>query len=333
MYVRAVAEGHPVALATDPDSLARGLADFAQQQESPSIPQGPKTYAHLARSYPELSFSELEAMRVASYRAYGQEPPAVSRESTDAFLERVWAERSSIGSGDDIYRKYAYDGVTKSLDRSPRSYMKVLVDLAHSRPDRLSFDQRTRQYLGERSLRDSRNARGFFHFVREGANFGVTQRLYLNAMPKSASELMSALVKEVVDEPRRFPGVDSAKIAGYERITQRHEGIVIFLADQAATDRVVQWLGDYHERNPGVLLPTTLPMTLPVMDGVSLGAEPMVSELSFGTLRANLIYTALKRSMLNGGGDLDTFMSEVYGIFERNGVDPANPHTNNGNGP
>ena len=61
---------------------------------------------------------------------------------------------------------------------------------------------------------------------------------------------MRALVREVVDDPARFPGVRLAKVAGPSVVSTRAEGIVVYTADDDASDRVVRWLGQYQVPHP-----------------------------------------------------------------------------------
>ncbi|MEV0597194.1 T3SS effector HopA1 family protein [Nonomuraea cavernae] len=325
-YVRAVEAGHPVARAADAESLARGIADF-MRSEGPPEPYGRRRHAEIARRHPELSFAEVEQLRLRSYRQHGLEPPPLSRESTAAFLEQVWRERSSIGSEHHVYDRYADGAKIKPLHRTPESYLNPLVETARARSEADSFTQRTERSVSSLDYTHVGNGMEFFSFRRTDGDVVATQRLYLHATPDMAPELMSALVKNVVDEPQRFPGVHSAKISGYREVTLRGDGIVVYLADRAAADRVLQWLDEYGDRHPGVFLRDTPPMTLPLREGVGLGMEPTRSGTSFGQLRSRSVFQALRETE-SAGGDLNLFRQKVDEHFRRAGIDPVNPHAN-----
>ncbi|WP_406318366.1 T3SS effector HopA1 family protein [Streptosporangium sp. NBC_01639] len=279
----------------------------------------------------DLSFEQVEELRLLSYHAHGLEPPALSRESLDAFLWKVWLEQSEIYYTGDIYSLYNRSSESNPLNRTPQSYMDSIVNIAHDRPPHArSVIQATRKSVltleGEPATPEVGG--DFFPFIRaheSGSN--ITERLYVNANADKAPELMEALVREVVDVPDRFPGVYAAKVSGYQAVTRRADNIVIYADDDTAIANVVAWLREYQQKDPAAFMQETPPMTQKVMDGISRGAEPLAAGASFGLVRSKAISDALDMTR-EVGGDINMFMRNVSKMFLAFGVDFDKPHAN-----
>lgn len=209
--------------------------------------------------------------------------------------------------------------------------MDSIVNIAHDRPPHArSVIQPTWKSVltleGEPATPEVGG--NFFHFVRaheSGSN--ITERLYVNANANKAPELMEALVREVVDDPDRFPGVYAAKVSGYQAVTRRADSIVIYADNDAAVANVVAWLREYQQKDPAAFMQETPPMTQKVMDGISRGAEPLAAGTSFGLVRSKAISDALDMTRAVGG-DINMFMQNVSEMFLLFDVDFDKPHAN-----
>jgi hypothetical protein len=282
-----------------------------------------------------VPFEHLAALRELSYLTQGREPPALSRERLDAFLDEVWADRYRLRGGPArIYELYAAASEPNPVTRSPQSYANALLELADSRPP---GTQTVVQEIWEdlRTLRDNgaltlgiMNDGNFFHYQRYGTDSDyATERVCVNARADHAPELMSALVREVVDSPAEYPGVFAAKVAGYGTVGDRPDNIVIYTNGDAFTKRVVDWLAGYQERHPDAFMWSTPSMTEQVLKGVGRGSEPHTYGVSFGSVRAQIIFDALY-GRGGRGGTRDDFGKAVLEGLERAGIDPRAPHRN-----
>jgi pSer/pThr/pTyr-binding forkhead associated (FHA) protein len=315
------------------DALAPLLA------EHPELTAAPHTVGELKDMldglHRDLPFKHIAALRELSYLEHGMEPPAISRERLDTFLDEVWNNRDHLRDGPmEIYRLYASATEPNPITRSPESYANSLVALADSRPpgaeaiiQRSWMDLRTLRDNGHLTLQMMNNG-GFFHFRRMGADVNlVTERVYINARADHAPELMSAMVREVVDSPAEFPGVYAAKISSHRSVGNRPDNIVLYANDDAAAKKVIDWLAQYRERNPDAFMWSTPAMTEQVMEGVSRGAEPQVRGESFGTVRAKTIYNALFGKNMEGASRADLLQAALE-RFAKFGIDPEAPHQN-----
>jgi hypothetical protein len=281
-----------------------------------------------------LSFDEAMAIRTLAYRAQGVTAPSLSRESLDAYLSRVWSNRADILAGrTTAYRIYSGATEANPMTRTPQSYLDDVVDIARGRPQGArSVAQATGESI-ERAARSGRLAtprlqRTFYHYVRAGADPSeTTTRIYLNLRADEAPGVMRALVREVVDDAARFPGVLEAKLTGPASISGRADAVVIYLKDQAASQRVLQWVSTYRSTNPNAFMRTVPPMTEAVGRGVSTGAEPLVGGASFGSVRADAITRALADTV-RSGGDQAAFVRRALQLLEGAGVNPKIPAQN-----
>jgi hypothetical protein len=294
-----------------------------------------------------LGFEELRALRSVVYRAQGARLAAHSRESLEGLIDQVWAQRSRLtresaaavarghDAADPIYDLYSAATEANPLTRSSGDYLRDVADIAAGRPrGAISNVQATGEGITELAqagrLGGSRLERTFFRFERAGADLGeVGERVYLNVASDHATDAMRAVVRDIVDRPTEFPGVGMAKLTGPAAVGRRADAIVIYAKDAAAAERVMGRIRGYHATNPQWFKAGTPRMTEQVLEGVSLGSEPLGSggRISFGQLRSEVIQRALARSVARGDTK-EQFMQEVLEALRRAGVDPDRPHLN-----
>jgi hypothetical protein len=189
----------------------------------------------------------------------------------------------------------------------------------------------------------------FFHYVRPGGRGApVTERIYINADVNHAPEIMTFVVRNILDNPQAFPGVPEAKIAGSHSAAGRRENIIIYIDGPENSQRVLAALDDYADAHPTHFRRDTPPMTQPVRHGIATGDEPnptMVNTAnailganepvySFGDIRGTAIDLAYADTLAQTGkvrldsSDLPLFTRNVDARFVEFGVDPANPSRN-----
>ncbi|MEF9481120.1 T3SS effector HopA1 family protein, partial [Ralstonia sp. 1B3] len=197
----------------------------------------------------------------------------------------------------------------------------------------------------------------------------VTERVYVNAKTPHVLDVLDFLVRGVVDQPGRFPGVYAAKAAGPDAAGPRADNIVVYATDRAAVDRVVEALRHYQQQHPEHFHDTVPSMTEAQLRGVSTAAaEPpaMVDRLlsaidrfaagntqfgasdigrtpgaeqSFGSIRAYAISLAQHDTVLAQQAaaqyglpfDYTAALQKATGRrFAEIGIDPTNPARNLG---
>jgi hypothetical protein len=273
--------------------------------------------------------------------------PRTSRESLERMLDDVWTDRSKLaGRGyKPIYRMY--NAITEPNPRSisPEAYLGGLADAAAGRPKgAVSNTQSGHGDVGEAVARYNANTFGlgdidksaleqtFFRFQRASWQpWAVAERLYINAEADHAPEVMNHLVKAVLDQPDKFPGVEMAKVSGPAAVSDRAENIVVYTTGPEATARLQAEMKRYQAAHPEHFKSTVPRMTQPVGVGMGMatGAEPVKygGQKSFGSLRAEVIAAALDKAVAS---DLDRqgFGALVDELLRQHDVDPAQPHKN-----
>jgi len=123
--------------------------------------------------------------------------------------------------------------------------------------------------------------------------------------------------------------VEMAKLTGPRAISGRADGIVIYVDNQEAVQAVLEKLNAYRQAHPDHFLTSTPHITNPVAPGVSVGAEPIGSNLqiSFGRARAEAIFKALDESNL-ANETRQQFRDRVMTNLARRGINPEAPQTN-----
>ncbi|WP_280276889.1 T3SS effector HopA1 family protein [Nocardia wallacei] len=314
-----------------PETADRVLSEFPDMFEQP-------------RSLDELRqlmdsntpFEDLLAIREESYRQNGYDPPPnLARENLEGFMRQLWDNRDDIGSPRDVYSMYAGSDVPNYFS-DPRGHIQDLAQIFAGRtPDaRVGVAQmRGGKWppffagnVGEFNPADIH----FVHYQRENASVDaehVDGRVYVNPRADAAAGLMHDIVREIVDNPRAFPGIYSAKVEG--AAAARPDGLVIYTSGDETAQRVVAWLAEYQARNPDAFMWEVPAMTYQVLPGVGFGAEPSagMGGSSFGIARANPLFEALRATRAQGG-DFTAFRDNALEAMDRAGVDPRRPHRN-----
>ncbi|HEX5535139.1 MAG TPA: DUF4157 domain-containing protein [Actinomycetales bacterium] len=311
----------------------------------------------MARAGGALRFEELRLLRSLVYRAQGAALPAHSAESLAEFLQRVWAGRDQIaraernylrdaerrgaaarpgrGGQRAVYRIYSTATEANPLTRSASGYLDEAAEIARGRPTgAISNVQSTGEKIVDLARHGRLTVQGhgtdFLRFERAGANLReVGERVYVNANADHATDLMRRVVRDIVDNPREFPGTRMAKLTGPVDVPRRADAIVIYVTDASEASRVVDRLRRIQSATPDMFRHTTPAMTEQVLEGVSLGSEPLAAAggISFGDLRSRAVYQALESTMRSGGGPED-FARAVAERLRALHVDPQAPHLN-----
>jgi hypothetical protein len=243
-----------------------------------------------------------------------------------------------------IYLIYAEASEPNVLTRAPREFLDDLSRLAVDRPlgarsttqtgfgaeGEVRFIPEVVAEAGTAGFDEARIGRTFFRYERTGADLrAVTERVYLNINADRATEVMEFVVRQIVDNPAEFPGVEMAKVSGPGAVSRRPETIVIYCRDQAAVERVLKRIEQFQAANPDDFMVTSPPMTSPVAPGVSVASEPlpMAGGGSFGSVRARAMYEALVESV-NANETRGEFYARVRRQLRARGVDPDAPHRN-----
>lgn len=294
-----------------------------------------------------LRFEELQALRSVSYEAQGLKLPTQSRESLDEMLTNVWRDRGRLlrdaaeskarkqDPSDPIYGIYSGATEANPLTRPSADYLVDIAGTAQRRPPgSVSNVQSSGEAITDLAkagkFTGKRIERTFHRFERAGADLTkVQERIYLNVKADRATKVMDDVVKDIIDNPSQYPGVGMAKLAGPGSVSGRAESIVIYAENAAAVERVMARIRSYHKASPDDFLTSTPPMTNRVLEGVSVGSEPLASggAVSFGQVRSRAIYDALRQSV-NRSETQEQFVERVLGALRKAGVDPDAPHLN-----
>jgi hypothetical protein len=293
--------------------------------------------------------------------------PANAHDGLHRLLEQALAQ--GVGSADDVYGLYnkvpAQEAARFSLSADQQGrYLDQLRQLVGDRPDGSVEAVQTSAGIHE-SIADflAENpgfGGGYYHFMPpEGVGpeyDDVQERVYINATPEHAPDVMRFLVKDIMDRPEDFPGVYSAKIAGPKSAPGRSENIVVYITDAHDRQPVVDALAAYQQAHPDHFRNDVPHMTEGALRGVSTAAEVSadmktkareaiasargvdVSEVqddfSFGEQRAEAIWLALRdtRARQNEAGpnfDAAAYLRARTGQrLAQFGVDPSNPARN-----
>lgn len=290
----------------------------------------------------ELNGVSPAGVQVSGYRS--------SSESLSQMLGQVWEDRAALTApsaqaSNVIYSMYNAVTEPNPLHGTAQAYVQTLGQIAKARPadavsnlqafggggDSISgvADMLQKPELGD-AFR-SRIAGTFFRFQR--ANWRpdtITDRVYINANADHAPKVMQHLVKEIIDNPARFPGVEMAKISGPSAVSNRAENIVIYAAGPDAAKRVQNAVLQYQKANPDHFKSSVPHMTEQVSPGVALGQEPparYAGQKSFGSLRADVIGAAVSEAVKQRLGQRG-FEALVRMRLTEAGVDGQRPHLN-----
>ncbi len=273
-----------------------------------------------------MSGSEVAALRTAIADAHGLSLPT-SSQRLEAYLDTIWAERSTVlstpasrnwphGPSRGAYRVYNRATEANPLGIPEADYLTSVADLRTGRP------------AGAVSNVQGNPMTGFHRFEREAADLSLVQeRVYLNVRADAAPDVMRHVVREIVDNPQQFPGVQMAKLTGPRGVPGRADAIVIYVDDTASAGRVLDSVRGYQQRNPGQFMTSTPPVTEPVAPGISVGSEPLETGASFGSIRAESAAQALEETV-RAGGTREDFIELARDYLRGRGVDVDLPHTN-----
>lgn len=273
--------------------------------------------------------------------------PRSSRESLERMLDDVWGNKTQLaGRGyKSIYRMYNAISEPNPRSIAPDVYLGGLAEAAAGRPKGAvsntqsghgDIQQAVATYeantfdLGD--MDKSALEQTFFRFQRAGWQpWAVAERLYINAEADHAPDVMNHIVKAILDQPEKFPGVEMAKVSGPAAVSERAENIVIYTTGPDATARLSAEMKRYQAAHPEHFKSTVPRMTEPVGVGMGMatGAEPMKygGQKSFGSLRAEVISAALDKAVASDM-DRQAFGELVDELLRQHDVDPAHPHKN-----
>jgi hypothetical protein len=258
-----------------------------------------------------------------------------ARAELEAFLDVVWQARGSVLRDGmmGVYRRMVSVSSERVLSASPRVYLERLAAIAARRPEGTAYAQDngrpTARILDDVDAgRAPRAAIDFFHFRAPGRALEAQERLYLNALPDRALDVLDHVLEAVLDDATL--GVPLVKIVGPAALPERTDKIVIFCDDAAATARVVEKLRSYAAES-GAFDDDTPAMTARMVPGIGMGAEPLARHgcESFGSLRAHALFEALDEAERTGG-DRRAFGCLALRALRDVGVDPAQPAQNLG---
>ena len=298
-------------------------------RDHPDVLDAPRPLDILRTSLrPGVAFEDLLMLRDQSYINAGIPIPEVSRENFDLFLEGVWGYRQLIGDADDVYTLYSDRGASDPIEDTI-GYTDAMVQILTRRapgPAQTAVIQGVGLLTKDNAHLWHPYDLEFVHYGRVNPpdgmrNEDIGYKIYLNPASNARTWLMSGVVRDVVDDPVRFPGVHSAKVTG--PVHRRNDGIVIFLRDEDAVRRVLSWVREVQESHSARFLWDVPPGVDQVMAGVGYAAEPPRAATSFGGLRTALIFAALER---HRNGTFQDFQGEVLNLFYANGIDPERVH-------
>ena len=320
---------------------------------TPELLAAPRTTGSLreilAESGTVLNAGELNALRQLSYVLHEAGVAGTSRQALDSFLESVWSDRGRILAAGNrlarrgrepyraVYSMYAAASDPNVLTRSADEYLEEIAEIASARgADALSNVQGVRLASAAGDQITAQVARGgsnlpnaFFRFQRAGVSMAdlserITQRVYLNVAADEATATMRVVVREIIDDAERYPGVLMAKLSGPSAVARRGDSIVIYAESVQAAERVLVRIRELQRANPAAFGEVAPALTEPVMRGVGVAAEPVGAVgQSFGTVRSAAIYDALQASSTR-----EQFVENVLAELSRRGVDVDFPHLN-----
>lgn len=314
----------------------------------------------------ELTPQEVDTIR-GVINATIKNPVTSSRAGTDAFLDLVWDKRVRIRTDKiwvyDLY-KDPTDGelpLPNPLRGDEMAYLSDIAKIAKARPpDAVSVIQKVTnpepgdQISGKIDPANQSDLGGrFYMYYREGAiefardqvgglvrdQHGIATitklpkakyRVYMNVAADNATEVMSRVVREIVDDPKTFPGISGAKLTGpgVDGIQARSDAIVIYCESPDAMPKVLDWARARQSQSPDAFKKTTPPMTEQVVPGVSVGAEPTAKHEgeSFGWVRSLQIMQALRETDRTDNKGI--FKKRAYELLGEADVDVMRPHQN-----
>jgi hypothetical protein len=272
-----------------------------------------------------------------------------SRQSLQQALDAVWRDKGAFLAGTKSVYSDVYNAVVTAnpLTRGAGAFLDDVAGLARGRPAGSVSNTQSFGGGGD-ALTDvvaawkdgsmpatgtfgrDKLERTFFRFERpDWQPDAIRQRVYLNAAADHATDVMRFVVRQIVDDPARFPGVEMAKLSGPAAVGERSENIVVYTRDDDATRRVLDAVAAWRASHADHFRDDTPAFTEAVAPGVATGDEPAVGggRLSFGSLRAQVITAALQKAEQQGL-DRAGFGRLVDEGLRAMQVDPGRPHRN-----
>ncbi len=287
---------------------------------------------------------EATAAHAIAASQHTQAAPRTSRHSLEQALDDVWAQRDAFKAGSksvygDIYNKVSDKN---ELTVSKTSMLESIADIAKGRPagavsntqgfggggDAISsavdMYKEGKLPAGEGRFSASGFEKTFFRFERENWQpHAIKQRVYINAAADHATDVMRHVVQQIVDNPQRFPGVEMAKLSGPGAVGGRSENIVIYTHGDEASKAVLAAVEQYRAQHPKHFMREVPAFTEQQGAGVATGDEPALKGHSFGSLRSDVIESAI-----HDARDRQHFGALVDERLKKNGIDPQRPHLN-----
>jgi hypothetical protein len=161
---------------------------------------------------------------------------------------------------------------------------------------------------------------GYFAVVsRAGVNApdAVEHKLYVNATPAGAIELLGALLDAKSLRRTRF----QAKTLNHPAHFTRRDTLLIY-AEPEGTLRIARWLADFLKRHPRTVRAAIPPLVRPLVTGVGFAESPVGNE-SFGFHRCRLVAEGL----VTARRERRDWNDCVAERFEREGLDWSRPWT------
>ncbi|WP_236639162.1 T3SS effector HopA1 family protein [Nocardia brasiliensis] len=305
--------------------LSRAAAEFEGIFDRPRTL--PELYRTLLPEWPDLSFEDLAELRTHSYAHNGQQAPTVSRENLDEFLHAIWDERESIATANHIYNAYLSRGAGDRPE-NPRAFRNDIAWILTQRtpgPAQQGFLAEAGVLTPDNADRWAPGNIPVVHFDRQhrpdlpADDNGF--KIYLNATGAARSDVVARVVREVLDNPERFPGVGEVKAFG--PLERRADGIVVYVSDLDTVQRVVAWLREFQDEHAEMFHWDVPAGSEQVLAGVGFGAE--IKPGGFGANRAFALFEALN---LHRHNTFDDFAAEVRAQFRSRGIDPEQVHLN-----
>jgi len=269
-----------------------------------------------------------------------------SRQSLEAALDVVWADKDAFKSGQKSVYSDVYNAVAEAnpLTVPKAQVLTAIADIAKSRPagttsntqgfggggDAISsaveMYKNGQLPAGEGRFSAGSFERTFFRFERQNWHPDqIKQRVYLNCAADHAHDVMRHVVQQIIDNPAKFPGVEMAKLSGPGAVSGRSENIVIYTHGDDASARVLDAVAQYRAQHQNHFMSGTPAFTEQMAPGVAIGDEPAIGGggVSFGSLRADVIESALSKAT-----DRASFGKLVDEGLKRVQVNPQQPHRN-----
>jgi len=158
----------------------------------------------------------------------------------------------------------------------------------------------------------------------------IGERIFIHARADFALDIFKFLVRDILDKPEKFPGVEMVKIANPPALSNRTDNIVICTTGTEATERALKALETYQKTHSHHFMNDFPEMTEGKLPGVSVAEEPLPpwrGQESFASLRIKAMTDAILQTTQEGK-DKEFYIQLVDKKLREVSVDPQNPHRN-----